>query len=111
MKFILRFVVFTLAIVAAAYFISGVFIEGLVPALIAGVLLTFIHSAIKPVIQIITLPINLITFGLFALVLNGVFFWFVSTLISGFSVADFTSAVWGAVTVSIVNWLFNKIVD
>lgn len=111
MKFILRFVVFTLAVIAAAYFVPGVFVEGVVPALIGGALLTIIHSVIKPVIKVITLPINLITFGLFALVLNGVFFWFVSTLISGFAVSDFVSAVWGAVVVSIVSWLFNMIAD
>jgi len=111
MKFILRFIVFTLAIVASAYFVSGVFVEGIVPALIAGALLTLIHSIIKPIIKVITLPINLVTFGLFALVLNGIFFWFVSTLINGFSVSDFVSAVWGAVVVSIINWLFNLIVD
>lgn len=110
-KIVVRVLIFSLAVFAASYFVNGVFISGIVPALIAGVLLSVLHFIIKPVLQIITLPINLLTFGFFALILNSIFFWFVSTLIPGLSVANFVAAFWGAVVVSIVNWIFDTIID
>ena len=111
MKLLFRIVIFTLAVIAATYFVGGVFLQGLVPALIAGLILSIIHITIKPVLLVVTLPINVVTFGLFSLILNAVFFWFVSTLINGFSVVDFMSAFWGAVVVSIINALSRFIID
>lgn len=110
-KIIVRVLIFSLAVFVASYFVNGVFVTGVVPALIAGALLSILHFIIKPVLQIITLPINLITFGLFALILNSIFFWFVSTLIPGLSVANFIAAFWGAVVVSVVNWIFDSMID
>lgn len=110
-KILVRILIFSLAVFLASYFVGGVTLAGFIPALIAGALLSVIHFIIKPIIKIITLPINLITFGLFALVLNAAFFWFASTLIGGFVVETFVAAFWGAVVVSIVNWVFDSMID
>lgn len=100
-----------LAVIAAAYFVSGIEVVGVLPAIIAGAVLVFIHTIIKPIIKILTLPINILTLGIFSIVLNGLFFWFVSTIVSGFSVESFTDALWGSVIVSILNWLSDKVID
>lgn len=100
-----------LAVIAAAYFVPGIEVVGVLPAVIAGAVLVFLHTIIKPIIKILTLPINLLTLGIFALVLNGLFFWLVSGVVSGFSVETFTDALWGSVIVSILNWLADKVID
>ena len=100
-----------LAVIASAYFVEGITVVGILPAVIAGAVLIFIHTIIKPIIKILTLPINILTLGIFALVLNALFFWFVSTVVSGFSVDVFVDAIWGSVIVSLLNWLADKVID
>jgi len=73
---------------------------------IVGAVLFFISAIIKPIIKILTLPINLITFGLFSLALNIFFFWLPSTFIEGFRVQSLSAAIIGALIVSAINWLF-----
>ncbi len=106
-----RWLMLILAVIASAYFVPGIEVVGVLPAVIAGAVLIFIHTIIKPIIKILTLPINILTLGIFSLVLNGLFFWFVSTVVSGFSVADFTDALWGSLIVSVLNWLADKAID
>ena len=63
-----------LAVIASAYFIEGISVVGILPAVIAGAVLIFIHTIIKPIIKILTLPINILTLGIFSLVLNALSF-------------------------------------
>ncbi len=104
---LLRVIVFTGAVFLASQIVSGIAFSGLGALVIAGALLALIHSVIKPVIKIITLPLSIITFGLFALVINAAFLWFVGNVIPGFSVSDFVAAFWGALVVAIVNWIID----
>lgn len=111
MNIFFRWLMLILAVIAAAYFVPGIEVMGILPAVIAGAVLFFIHTIIKPVIKILTLPINILTLGIFALVLNVLFFWFVSGVVSGFSVATFMDALWGSLIVSVLNWLADKVID
>ncbi len=111
MNIFFRWLMLILAVIASAYFVEGISIVGILPAVIAGAVLIFIHTIIKPVIKILTLPINILTLGIFSLVLNGLFFWFVSTVVSGFDVSDFMDAFWGSVIVSALNWLADKVIS
>jgi len=106
-----RWLMLILAVIASAYFVPGIEVIGVLPAVIAGAVLIFIHTIIKPIIKILTLPINILTLGIFSLILNGLFFWFASTVVSGFSVADFIDALWGSLIVSVLNWLADKVID
>lgn len=108
MKLLFRFIFLTLAVIAADYFIEGIHLDDVTTALIAGVILTIIQTIIKPVVKILTLPLNLITLGLFSVVLNALFFWFVSALVPGMTVETFTAAVLGSFIVSILNWIADK---
>jgi putative membrane protein len=64
---------------------------------------------LKPIINILTLPLNIITLGFFSLVVNGALFWYLGTIVNGFSVDTFTAAFVGALLVTVINWLLTKI--
>jgi putative membrane protein len=104
-KLLLRVIIFTGAVFLASQIVSGIAYNGIAALIIAGALLALLHTLIKPIIKVITLPLSIITFGLFALVINAAFFWFVGNVIPGFSVSDFVAAFWGSIIVSIANWL------
>jgi putative membrane protein len=65
---------------------------------------------VKPIISILTLPLNILTLGLFSIVINGAFFWFVGQIIQGFSVSSFKAAIIGALVISIITWIIGKFV-
>lgn len=110
MKLFFRFVFMVLAVLAADYLIAGIHLDGITTALIAGAALTIIQVIIKPIVKILTLPITLITLGLFLLILNALFFWFVSGLVPGMTVDTFMAAFLGSLVVSALNWLFDRTV-
>jgi putative membrane protein len=110
MKVLLHWIILTLAVLASSYAVPGIEVSSVVTALIVAAILAFINLIVKPIVKILTLPLNILTLGLFSLILNGLFFWFVASLIAGFSVATFKAALIGALIVSILNWLGNKLV-
>ncbi len=93
-----------------AYYLPDITLNIWWTALIVGAILVFINLIIRPIIGVLTLPINLITFGLFSIALNIFFFWFPSAIISGFKVHTIKAALIGAIVTSLVNWLADKIV-
>jgi putative membrane protein len=111
MGFLLRVVVNALAIVLAASILPGIEVDGIVPALAAAVLLGLVNAFVRPVLLILTLPITLVTLGLFLLVLNGFCFWLVALLVKGFHVAGFGSALLGALVVSVVSWVVTALIS
>lgn len=108
MRLLLHWLILSAAVFAAAFFVPGIQVASVITAVIVAAVLGFINTIIKPVIKILTLPINIITLGLFSLVLNGFFLWLISRFVAGFSIATFMSAFWGAIIVSIVNWFGNR---
>jgi putative membrane protein len=110
-RVIFKWIILSLSVYAAGYFVAGVFVADFWVAALAGAILLFINTLVKPVIKILTLPLMVVTFGLFSLVLNGLFFMFVSQIISGLSVSGFAPAIWGSVIVSVLTWLAEKITD
>jgi putative membrane protein len=109
MKIILHWVLISLAVFATTFIVSGISVDPIWVSLIVGACLTLFNMIIKPIINILTLPINIITLGLFSLVINGILFWYLGTLISGFNVTTFTAAFVGALLVSIINWVLKKV--
>lgn len=107
---LLRWFITTLAIFALPYFVAGIRVNTITTALVVSACLVFINLVIKPVINILTLPINILTLGLFSIVLNGAFFWFVATIITGFSVESFWAAVIGAFVISVINWIISHFI-
>ena len=111
MGFLLRVLVNALAIMLAASVLPGIEVDGLVPTLAAAVLLGLVNAFVRPVLLILTLPITLVTRGLFLLVLNGFCFWLVAWLVKGFHVSGFGSALLGALVVSIVSWIVTALIS
>lgn len=107
---LLRWFITTLAIFALPYFVSGVSVSGMRTALVVSACLVFINMVIKPIITIITLPINILTLGIFSIILNGAFFWFVAQIITGITVSSFTAAIIGSFVISVINWIINHFI-
>ena len=89
--------------------ITGISIDEPRTAIIAAVLFAVINFAVKPILRVITLPFNILSFGLFGLLINVLLFWFVGSIISGFTVVTFMAALWGALTLTFANWILDKL--
>jgi putative membrane protein len=110
MKIIWHWLLLSAALAATMYIFPGkIAFSPLYTVFIVGACLMFINMIIKPIISLLTLPINLLTLGLFSLVVNGLIFWVLAKFISGFTVAGFTAAFFGALVVAIINWLLEKV--
>jgi len=109
MKIILHWILLSVAVFATTKIISGITVDPIWIALVVGACLTLFNMFIKPIINFLTLPLNSITFGLFSLVINAVLFWYLGTLIKGFTVESFYAAFIGAIVVSVINWVLGKV--
>ncbi len=109
MRWIIVWLINTVALFALPYLMSSITISSFKTALIAALLLGLINALIRPVIVILTLPVTMLTLGLFIFVINGLMFWLVSGLISGFQVSGFWSAVGGALLYSIISWALSTL--
>jgi putative membrane protein len=107
MRFLLRLLLNGIAIVVAAWFVPGVRLAGVAPALMAGALLGFVNALIRPVLLLLTLPFTLITLGLFIFVVNAICFALTAALVPGFDLSGFVAAFFGALVVSLVSWALN----
>lgn len=111
MKILLHWLILTLAVIASQYVVPGIKVSTFVTAVVVAAILAFINMIIKPIVGILTLPINILTLGLFSLILNALFFWSIAYVVAGFSVANFQAAFLGSVIISILNWIANKVLD
>ncbi len=98
-----------LALLAVPYLLHSVQVDSFGTALIAALVLGFVNTLVRPILVLLTLPVTLLTLGLFILVINGLMFWVVAQLVSGFHVGGFWSAVGGAVLYSIVSWALSTL--
>jgi putative membrane protein len=104
MGFLARVLVNALAIYLAAAVVPGVEITGVLAALVAGLVFGLVNAFVRPVLLVLTLPLTLLTLGLFLFVLNAFCFWLTSVLVKGFDVHGFWAALFGALLVSVVSW-------
>jgi len=111
MGFLLRVVVNILAIVLAASIVPGIRVDGVLPAIAAGLVLAIVNAFVRPILVLLTLPITLVTLGLFLLVLNGLCLWFVGAVVKGFHVRGFWAAFLGAIVIGALSWVVNALVS
>ena len=93
-----------LALLAVAYFVPGIQVDSFWSALAAAMLLGLLNLLLRPILVLLTLPVTVATLGVFLLIINGLLFWTVGSVISGFQVHDFSAAFFGAVSYSIFAW-------
>lgn len=101
--FLLRWFTNALLVMLVAYLVPGIVVVSFWSALLVALALGVLNAIIRPILVILTLPITLITLGLFTLVINAALFWFVSTVVKGFTVESFGAAFFGA----LILWLFS----
>jgi putative membrane protein len=106
-----RILVTALALILVAKLIPGITVSGIYPALIAALILGVLNVLVRPILVILTLPITLLTLGLFIFVINASLFWFVASFVDGFSVEGFLPALIGSLIVSIISSVLNKWVE
>ncbi len=99
-----------LALLALPYVVPSVQVDGFVTALAAALVLGLVNTLIRPVLVLLTLPVTLVTLGLFIFVINGLLFWMVANLMEGFHVAGFWSAVLGAMVYALISWSASTLV-
>lgn len=111
MGWLIRLVVNTLVVLLAAHWIPGIHVTGFSAAFFAALILGIINLVIRPLLLLLTLPINILTLGLFTLVINALLFWLTGALIDGFDVNGFIPAFLGALLLTVVSWVLNAIMD
>ncbi|AOK28415.1 hypothetical protein WS67_10980 [Burkholderia singularis] len=110
MTVILTWIINALALLSITYLVPSIHIKSFGTALIVAVVLGLINAVIRPLLILLTLPVTVLTLGLFILVVNALCFWLAASLLKGFEVSGFWSAFFGSILYSIVSWLLSALV-
>ena len=110
MKLLLIWFLNALALLTVAYVLPGIHVDGFTAALVAALILGLINTLLRPLLILLTLPVTVITLGLFILVINGLLFWFAGSVLKGFEVSGFWVGVLGALLYSIFSSVLTMIV-
>jgi putative membrane protein len=108
---LLRWLILTFAIMAAAYLFSGIHVSGFGSALFAALVLGILNAFFRPILFILTLPINVLSLGLFTFVINALLLMMTSGIIGGLVVDGFGSALFGSLVISLVSLLLSSFVS
>jgi putative membrane protein len=110
LRLVLVWLINAVALIAVAYLMPSVAVSSFGAALVAALVLGLINAVVRPVLVLLTLPVTILTLGLFIFVLNGLLFWAVAEWVEGFAVGGFWSGVLGAILFSIVSWALSALV-
>jgi putative membrane protein len=110
MQLLLIWFLNALALLTVAYVLPGITVDGFTAALVAALILGLINTLLRPLLILLTLPVTVVTLGLFILVINGLLFWFAGSVLKGFEVSGFWVGVLGALLYSIFSSVLSMIV-
>ncbi len=108
MKTFIKVVILALAIMGLPKYIEGITVDGFFYALGTAIVIGLVNLLIKPVVKLVTLPVNILTLGLFGLVVNGALLWFVAFYLPGFDIETFKAAFIGAFILAVINWIISR---
>ena len=111
MKFLINLLVSAAAVFVAAYFLPGVSVDGFITAIIVALVLGLINAFIRPVVVILTLPINILTLGLFTFIINALLVLLVTMIVPGFVVNGILWAIIFSIGVTVVRTVFSMMVS
>jgi putative membrane protein len=111
MGFLIRAVANALAIWLATEIVPGIEAGSVTTVVVAALVLGLVNAIVRPVLLVLTLPLTLVTLGLFLFVLNALCLWLTSAIVPGFEVRGFWPAFWGALIVSALSWVVNGFVS
>ena len=109
MRLLLTWLINALALLAIKYIMPSITVDSFVTALIVAVVLGLINTLVRPIFVILTLPVTILTLGLFIFVINGLLFWAAGSFIPGFHVEGFWAGVFGAIIYSIISWALSAL--
>jgi putative membrane protein len=109
--FLIRWLILTVSIIITSYWVDGIYVSGFFPAFYAAALLGILNAFFRPVLFLLTLPITILTLGLFTFVVNAIMLLMVSGVVSGFAVRGFGAAIWGSLLISIVSWFLTSFIS
>lgn len=107
MRIIATWILNALALLAVAYLLPGIRVDGFFSALIAAMLLGLINVFLRPLLILLTLPVTFVTLGLFVLVINGLLFWFAGSVLKGFDVSGFWAGLTGSLLYSALSFILS----
>lgn len=106
MRWLLHWILNAVALLVISHFVDGFHVNGFVSALIAVIVIGLLNATLGLLLKFITLPLGILTFGLFFLVINALVLWFSSKFVPGFSVTTFKAAFLGALALAVIHLLF-----
>ena len=101
---VIRWLILTFAVIVTSYLLDGIYVSGFISAFFAAAILSMLNAFFRPILLILTLPINVLSLGFFTFVINAFMLLMVSGVIPGFNVSGFWSAVFGSLLISVVSW-------
>ena len=107
----IRWLILTIAVLAAAYLLEGIRVSGFWAAFFAASVLGILNAVLRPILILLTLPLNILTLGLFTFLINAFILKLATGVIPGFEVDGFWTAVFGSLIISIVNWLLSSFIS
>jgi putative membrane protein len=110
-RLLLHWLISTASLLIVAYLFPGIQVSGLAAALLAPVVIGLVNATVGVVLKVLTLPLTLLTFGIFLLVINALMLQLTSFLVPGFHVASFWSAFFGAIVLSLVSMILRSLID
>ncbi len=111
MYFLVRWAINTIALGIAVLIVKGTAVSGIFSLVIASLVIGFLNASLKPIMLVLTLPLNILTMGMFTLVINTVMILITSQVVRGFDVANFWAAFTASILMSIVSFLLNIFVS
>ena len=105
--FLIKWIINAFVLIATAHLVRGIHINSFKAAMVAALVLGLVNTFVRPFFLFITLPINIMTLGLFTLIINGLMLWFTSSLVAGFAIENFISACIAALVVTIISVLLS----
>ena len=109
MRLLLTWIINAVALIALPYVFSTIHVDSFTTALLVAVVLGFVNTIIRPILVILTLPITILTLGLFIFVINGLLFWAVGSFWPGFHVDTFWGGFFGAIVYSVISWAISSL--
>ena len=109
MKIILRLALSVFTLLIVEYLIPGFNIADIYSAIVAAIVIGIVNTLIKPILQLIALPISILTFGLAAFLINVALLWLTSIFVPGFEIVNFATAVIASIMLSLVSWFLNRL--
>lgn len=111
MRFLLRWIITALTLVLLTKIIAGFSVDNFYAAFIAALVIGLLNAIVRPVLLVLTLPVTIVTLGLFTFVINALLIWLTSTVVKGFDVAGFWPALLAALVLwavgTITNWIIH----